>query len=40
MTFEQAKGVANAVLGGDPDAGAVVSHTASCRLALRQVALR
>ncbi len=27
MTFEQAKGVANAVLGGDPDAGAVVSHT-------------
>ena len=28
VTFEQAKGVANAVLGGDPDAGAVVGHSA------------
>ncbi len=28
VTFEQAKGVATAVLGGDPDASAVVSHTA------------
>ena len=28
VTFEQAKGVANAVLGGDPDAGAVIGHSA------------